>query len=254
MLALAVVLAVGVGIALGLLGGGGSMLTLLILRYVLGLEAHEAVATSLLVVSATSLSALIPHALRGRVRWRTGALFGAAGMVGAYGAGRLSASLPAGALMGLFGVMMLVTAAAMLGDRRGGRAAAAKAPPDLPVGKVMAQGLAVGAVTGLVGAGGGFVVVPALMWLGGLPMGVAVGTSLVVIAMNSLAGLAGYLKDTPIDASIALLVSAAAVLGSLAGGALVSRVPPGRLRQGFAWLVMAMAAVVLVRELPGALR
>jgi uncharacterized membrane protein YfcA len=248
MFALAMVLAVLVGIALGLLGGGGSILTLLILRYVLGLEVHQAVAVSLLVVSVTSVFALVPHARRGRVRWRTGALFGATGMVGAYGTGRLSAGIPPGVLLGLFGVMMLVTAAAMLRGR--GRALAARrAAPELPVGQALALGLAVGAVTGLVGAGGGFVVVPALVLLGGLSMEIAVGTSLVVITMNTVAGLGGYLLSTPVPWSLALPVTAAAVGGSLAGSALVGRVPPERLRRVFAWFLVAMAVFVLTREL-----
>lgn len=252
MLAIAVLLAVVVGISLGLLGGGGSILTLPILRYVLGMEAHQAVAVSLLVVGTTSAFAMIPHALKGRVRWRTGALFGAAGMVGAYGAGRIATLLPSGLLLGLFGAMMLVTAGAMMRGRKIAPDMSAVVR-DLPVAKVLAEGLVVGTVTGLVGAGGGFLVVPALVLLGGLPMDIAVGTSLVVIAMKSFAGFAGYLSSTPIDSTVASLVTAAAVLGSFAGGALAGRISPDRLREGFAWFVVAMAFFILGQELPRAL-
>lgn len=118
---------------------------------------------------------------------------------------------------------------------------------------MLAEGLAVGAVTGLVGAGGGFLVVPALVLLGGLPMEVAVGTSLVVIAMKSFAGFAGYLKDTHVDWTVAGLVTTAAVLGSFVGGALAGKVHPDRLRKGFAWFVVSMAFFILGQELPRAM-
>lgn len=252
MLTIAVMLAVVIGISLGLLGGGGSILTLPILRYVLDMEAHQAVAVSLLVVGTTSAFAMIPHALKGRVRWRTGALFGAAGMVGAYGAGRIAAFLPSGLLLGLFGAMMLVTAVAMMRGRKITPDMSAVVR-DLPVGKVLAEGLVVGGVTGLVGAGGGFLVVPALVLLGGLPMDIAVGTSLVVIAMKSFAGFAGYLSSTSIDGTVAALITAAAVVGSFVGSALAGRIPPDRLRKGFAWFVVAMAFFILGQELPRAL-
>lgn len=248
MLLLALVLSVLVGVSLGLLGGGGSILTVPILRYVLDLEAHRAIALSLLVVGTTSLAALIPHARRGRVRWRTGLVFGAAGMAGAYLAGSIARFVPASVLLLAFGAMMVATAIAML--RRGRPRPTAPAARDLPWLKVIGEGLVVGAVTGLVGAGGGFLVVPALVLLGGLSMEVAVGTSLVVIAMKSFAGFAGFAGHTPIDWTLALAVSAAAVAGSIAGGVVSSRVSPAALRAGFGWFVMAMAFFILAQELP----
>ncbi|GMV13617.1 MAG: UPF0721 transmembrane protein [Polyangiaceae bacterium] len=249
MIIVAVILALLVGVSLGLLGGGGSILTVPILRYVLGMEAHRAVALSLLVVGTTSLAALIPHARKGRVRWRTALIFGAAGMVGAFLAGRVAHLIPAVVLLVAFGVMMLVTAVAML---RGRSSVSAPAQRELPVAKVLGEGLVVGAVTGLVGAGGGFLVVPALVILGGLPMEVAVGTSLVVIAMKSFAGFAGFLGHTPIDWTLAAWVSGAAVVGSFAGGALADRISPARLRSAFGWFVVAMAFFILGQELPRA--
>lgn len=249
MLIVAVILALLVGVSLGLLGGGGSILTVPILRYVLGMEAHRAVALSLLVVGTTSLAALIPHARRGRVRWRTALIFGAAGMAGAFLAGRVAHLIPAVVLLVAFGVMMLVTAVAMLRGRSGVSAPVLR---ELPVAKVLGEGLVVGAVTGLVGAGGGFLVVPALVILGGLPMEVAVGTSLVVIAMKSFAGFAGFLGHTPIDWTLAAWVSGAAVAGSFAGGALADRISPARLRSAFGWFVVAMAFFILGQELPRA--
>jgi uncharacterized membrane protein YfcA len=112
----------------------------------------------------------------------------------------------------------------------------------------VALGLAVGVVMGLVGAGGGFLLVPALVLLGALPMPAAVGTSLVVIAMQSFAGLAGHLAGTPIDWRLAGLVAAAAVVGGLVGRRLTAKVQPDALQRGFGWFVLAIASLVLARE------
>lgn len=254
MLIIALALALLIGLALGLLGGGGSILTVPILRYVLGMDAHAAIGLSLLVVGLTSLAALVPHALAGRVRFRTGIVFGLAGMAGAYGAGRFAHYIPAPVLLSLFALMMFATAFAML--RGKGRSvaprdvAAQEASTELPIAKVLLEGVVVGAVTGLVGAGGGFLVVPVLVLLGNLPMELAVGTSLVVIAMKSLAGFAGYAGSTEIDLELGLAMSAAAVVGSIAGGMLVTRVRPALLRTGFGWFVVAMAVFILAQELP----
>jgi uncharacterized protein len=249
MIVLAVVLAVLVGVSLGLLGGGGSILAVPLLVYVAGMDAKEAIASSLLVVGTTSAVALIPHARAGRVRWRTGLLFGAAGMVGAYAGGRIAAFIPGEVLLGAFALMMLATAAAMI---RGRRTPDRPAHTDVPVVRVLLDGVVVGLVTGLVGAGGGFLIVPALVLLGGLPMPVAVGTSLLVIAMKSFAGLAGYLASVQIDWPVALAVTAAAVLGSLVGSRLSGRVHPETLRKGFGWFVIGMGVVVLVQQVPAA--
>ncbi|WP_236833641.1 sulfite exporter TauE/SafE family protein, partial [Blastococcus sp. MG754427] len=140
---------------------------------------------------------VVGHARAGRVRWRTGLLFGAAGMAGALAGGFVGGHLPGQLLMIAFALMMVATAVAMLRGRQD--VDPAKSHSELPVGRVLLDGVVVGLVTGLVGAGGGFLVVPALALLGGLPMGVAVGTSLLVIAMKSFAGLSGYLATVSID-------------------------------------------------------
>ncbi len=119
----------------------------------------------------------------------------------------------------------------------------------LPIAAILAQGLAVGLVTGLVGAGGGFLVVPALALLGGLSMPTAVGTALIVIAMNSIAGLAGHLLTGPIDWTLASAVTAAAVVGALVGVRLTAKFDPDVLRKGFGWLVLAMSSVILAEEI-----
>jgi uncharacterized membrane protein YfcA len=244
-IAVAATLALFIGLSLGLLGGGGSILTLPILRYVLGMEAHDAIAVSLLVVGTTSAAAVVPHARKGRVRWRTGIVFGLAGMVGAFGAGRVAHFVPSSILLGLFGVMMMVTALAMMRGRKapaGAPLASAEAPRELPIAKVIGEGLVVGAVTGLVGAGGGFLVVPALALLGGLPMPTAVGTSLLVIAIKSVFGYVGHATHVDVDLLTAASLSATAILGSFAGGMVAPKVPAGSLRQAFGVFVLVMAA------------
>lgn len=248
MLALTLAAAVLVGVALGVLGGGGSILTVPILVYLAGLDAKHAIAMSLFVVGVTSAVGAVAHARAGQVRWRTGLVFGTAAMAGAYGGGRLATFIPGGWLLAGFGVMMLATAAAMIREPRNPTAAR----HELSVPLAVAEGVVVGAVTGLVGAGGGFLVVPALVLLGGLPMAVAVGTSLVVIAMKSFAALAGYLATVHIDWTLALAVTTAAVLGGVLGGRFAGRVPERVLRKGFGWFVVVMGTFVLAQQLPQA--
>ena len=250
-LALTLLLAVLIGVSLGLLGGGGSILTVPILAYVAGLPAKEAIAASLVAVGVTSAAGAVSHARAGRVRWRTGVSFGAAGMAGAFLGGILGGHIPSTVLMVAFALMMIATSVGMLRGRRG--APAEEGPTREPsASRIVLEGLAVGLVTGLVGAGGGFLVVPALALLAGLPMPVAVGTSLVVIAMKSFAGLAGYLTSVSLDWALVGGVTLAAALGSLLGARAAGHLPERALRTGFGVFVFAMGALVLVQELPGA--
>jgi uncharacterized membrane protein YfcA len=245
--ALTIALAVAIGVSLGLLGGGGSILAVPLLVYVAGLPATEAIAISLLVVGVTSGVGLIPHARAGRIRWRSGLLFGAAGMAGAYAGGRLAAVIPATMLLTGFALMMFGTAVVMIRGRRD--APDRPVPPERSAAQVAPYGAAVGLVAGLVGAGGGFLVVPALVLLGGLAMPTAVGTSLLVIALQSLAGFAGHLATTTVHWGLTAAVTAAAVGGGLLGARLVDRIQPDRLRRWFGWLVVAMATLVLGQQL-----
>ena len=238
-------MACSIGLALGLLGGGGSILAVPVLAYGAGLPAKEAIATSLIVVGVTALFALLPHARRGHVEWRTGALFSVTAMVGAYLGGLAAGWFSGTVLLLLFSAMMVITALAMFRGR--GELNAEQGKP-LPVLLVVAEGLAVGAATGLVGAGGGFLVVPALVLLGGMEMHKAVGTSLMVIALKSFAAFAGHASHVSIDGELALTVTTAAVLGSGVGAAFASRVPAQQLRQVFAGFVLLMAGYVLWRE------
>lgn len=247
---LVLALAALIGVSLGLLGGGGSILAVPLLAYVAGMEPREAVAGSLFVVAVTSAVSLISHARRGNVRWRIGALFGAASMLGAFAGGLIGGRIPGTVLMIAFALMMLVTAAAMLRRRK---AVPASSPggkkPSLSGWRILADGLIVGLVTGMVGAGGGFLVVPALALLAGLPMSAAVGTSLVVITMKSVAGLAGYLTTVTLDWSLIMLVTGAAVAGALLGSRFTDRIPEAGLRKAFGIFVLIMGGLVLTLEL-----
>lgn len=236
-LALAGILAVGVGLSLGVLGGGGSILTLPILLYVLHLPEQEAITASLVVVGVTSLAAMVPHARAGNVDLRTGLVFAAAGTVGAFGGGWVAGYLPGKLLLGVFVAVMVVAGVAMIRGRRGdGTATPASAP------RTLAAGFGAGTMTGLVGAGGGFVVVPALTLFGGLDVRRAVGTSLLVITLNTAAGFAGHALHARIDPVSTAVVTGAAVAGSVLGGAVSQRVPQQVLRRGFGVFVLVMAA------------
>jgi uncharacterized membrane protein YfcA len=240
-------LALFIGVTLGLLGGGGSILAVPVLAYAAGLEAKAAIATSLLVVGATALFALLPHAKKGNVDWRTGSVFALTAMAGAYGGGRLAHFFEGSTLLLLFAGMMIVTAVAMFRGRKD-PVATTTSTKSAPVALIVLEGLVVGGATGLVGAGGGFLVVPALVLLGGMEMHRAVGTSLLVIALKSFSAFAGHAAHVSIDWQLAGLVTAAAVIGSFAGARIAHRIAAETLRKGFASFVLLMAAYVIWRE------
>ena len=246
MYAFGILLSALIGVSLGFFGGGGSILTVPLLVYVFGLDAKVAIASSLLIVGLASTSGAIQHARAGNVRPREGLTFGGASMLGAYLGGRASALFDGGVLLLLFAAMMSITASAMWRGR-----------PNLSPGpsqnegspaRLMAQGLGVGAFTGLVGAGGGFLIVPALALWAGLPMAAAVGTSLFVIVLKSLTGFSGYASHVTVEPRLILTVSGVAMLGSFLGTHLAKRIDPESLRRSFAAFVMAMACLILVRE------
>ncbi len=246
---LAAVLAIFVGVVLGLLGGGGSILTVPIFVYALHMDPKEAIATSLLVVGVTSIAGVVQYARKGLVNWRTGGAFSVFAMLGAYLGGRAAAFVPGSVLLGLFTAMMVTTGLAMLRRRN--------ESGDSPTGrfqlwKVAIEGIIVGSVTGLVGAGGGFLVVPALVLFGGMDMKRAIGTSLLVIALKSFTGLWGHLAHESINVQLALLISIMAAAGTVLGIFLSRKLAPSQLRKGFAWFVLGVAGLMLYKEAPAA--
>jgi uncharacterized membrane protein YfcA len=234
-----------IGVSLGFFGGGGSILTVPLLVYVFGLDPKTAIASSLIIVGGASMLGAFQHWRAGNVEVRTGLVFGSAGMAGAYLGGRAGAFIDGTLLLLLFATMMILTAAAMWRGRREPRIA-----DDAPraTAPLLAQGLAVGSFTGLVGAGGGFLIVPALALWARLPMPAAVGTSLAVIVMNALAGFAGYASHITVDARLVASITAIAIAGSWLGTRLAKRTNPAALRRGFAVFVAGMASFILVRE------
>ncbi len=245
MIAVIALLALFMGSVLGLLGGGGSILTVPILAYVAGMPAGEAIASSLVVVGITSVVGAANHARHGRVEWKTGLIFGGVAMVGAFIGGRLAVYVPGWLLLALFAALMVTTSIIMLRKS----SARTHAPSIASIPMIAVEGFLVGAVTGLVGAGGGFLVVPALVILGGLPMHKAIGTSLLVIAMKSTAGVAGHLTHVDIDWGLTLTVAAFAVIGSIVGTRYSSKIAPDVLRSVFAWFVLIMGTLILGKEL-----
>ncbi|HEU0015014.1 MAG TPA: sulfite exporter TauE/SafE family protein [Longimicrobium sp.] len=246
-----------IGLSLGLLGGGGSILTVPVFVYVLGFGAKQAIAMSLAVVGATSLAGALGHWRAGNVRPRVALVFGALAMVGAYAGARLSVYFSGNAQLLLFAAVMLIAAAFMFR----GRGAEAPLPTGgadrrrVPLARMMVPGVAVGVVTGLLGVGGGFMIVPALVLLARVPMKQAVGTSLLIIAMNSAAGFAAYLGRVRIDWEWIGAFTLVAICGVAAGTHLVRYVSQERLRRGFAAFLVAMAGFILYHNraalLPG---
>lgn len=241
--------ALAIGLTLGLLGSGGSILTVPILVYVLGEPDKVAIAESLAIVCGISLLASLPHAARGRVHLRSVLFFGLPGMAGTWTGAWLARPVPGAFQLAVFALVMLAAAVAML--RR--RPVPLDAPPRRAFWKIALEGLGVGAMTGFAGVGGGFLIVPALVLLGGLPMGRAVGTSLVVIAMNSASGFYKYLDvlpESPDWKLIGVFVGLGG-LGALLGSFLGTRVPQDRLRRAFGFLLLAVALLILADKLSG---
>ena len=242
-----VVLGFVIGLSLGLLGGGGSILTVPIFVYILGFGAKESIAMSLAVVGTTSLVGAVGHGRQGRVNVRVALIFGAVASVGTYAGTRLATRLSGAEQLGIFATIMLVAAGFMLRGRRVGAE-----PPvttsAAPVLLTTIQGLVVGSLTGLVGVGGGFLIVPALVW-GGLDMRDAVGTSLLIIAMNCVIGFYGYIGHVNIAWLSVALVTVGTLPGIAAGTYAIRFVSQRALRLGFAVLLVALAAFMLYRNL-----
>ncbi|MGD6747325.1 sulfite exporter TauE/SafE family protein [Streptomyces sp. BH106] len=270
-LILAVLCGAVVGLALGGLGGGGGVLAVPALVYLLGVDPADAGTTSLVIVTVTSATALARHAGTGTVRWRTGVLFAAVGAVPTVGASMLAHRLPQNLLTGAFAVLAGVAAAVMLRGIRTReeapvRAAAGPAPVLVQVreseAKVTATteagragplrtagaGAGLGAVTGLLGVGGGFLAVPTLVSVLRLPMRVAVGTSLVVTLLNSLISLTTRLtaEGSSIDPAVLGPFVGAAILGAWDARRLAAKLSGPTLQRAFAVLLLATAAFMLV--------
>jgi len=237
-------LAALIGLALGTLGGGGSILTVPVFVYVLGIEPKLAIAMSLPVVGMAAAIGVISHWRAGNVRLRTAGIFGAVAMVGSYAGARASVWFSARAQLLILGTVMIAAAFSML------RNAARDEPPPTADGAahpalLLTVGLGVGLLTGLIGIGGGFLIVPALVILGRVPMKAAVGTSLLVIALNAASGYLGHHGQGSVPWGFMLRFTAVAIVGILAGTALVHHIPTRQLKRAFAALLVIIGVLVL---------
>lgn len=241
-------LAATIGVSLGLLGAGGSILTVPVFVYVFGYDPKRAIAMSLLVVGATSLLGAVHHWRAGHVHLRVAATVGVVAMGGSYLGARLSALVSGTTQLMIFGAVMVLAAAFML-RKDGGREelpTIAEAAARTPLLMLVAAG--VGLLTGMVGIGGGFLIVPALALAAQLPMRHAIGTSLLVIALNAFTGFAGYLGQVDVAWPVVIVFTAIAIGGVFAGSALARFVSPSALRKGFAVFLVAMGLFILYQN------
>lgn len=247
---LGIALGFPVGIVLGLLGGGGSILAVPIFLYVFRFAFDPAVAMSLAVVGMSAFVGFLGHWRQGSVNLRVALPFGAVAMVGAFATARLAVRVPDGIQLALFALFALTAAGVMLFDSFRGvhqGAVPGGAPHFTPVLGVEAIG--VGALTALIGAGGGFIIVPALVYLAGVPVRQAVGSSLLIITLNSLSGFAGYIGRAPIDWALVGVFTGVAAVGAMIGARLNRYVPQVRIKQGFALLILILLSIQVLRTL-----
>lgn len=260
---LGLALALAIGVSLGLLGGGGSILAVPIFVYVLDLDPRIAIVVSLGVVGIVSAAGIIPHARAGRVEWRAGFLFATGSAAGAFGGSVLAELVTGATQLTVFALVMLVAAVAMLR-----RSKEVQPPGDRryhgwnDVVRLLLIAVGVGVMTGFVGVGGGFMIVPALALLAGMPMAQCSGTSLMVIAINSAAGFIGYWMKPEVRATIegtsiagtslvlySLLFTAIAIAGVISGSLLSHRIASTTLRAAFAWFLVVVAVGILAQRL-----
>jgi uncharacterized membrane protein YfcA len=283
---LGIVLGLLVGLALGALGGGGSILTVPILVYVMALSPQEAITASLVIVGTTSVISAVGHARLRNVRWKQGAIFGAVGIPAAYLGTLLNGQIDPQILLTAFAGVMLASAAAMLLRSRRRRAterSAARVPAtarqadsqssraqidrdaaeppavlqDCPRRRrtslvwlqIAATGLGIGFLTGFFGVGGGFLIVPALVMILGYEMPAAIGTSLLVIAIDSAASLAARTGADQFDWAVIAPFGLLAIAGSFLGRRIASRLPNRTLTQAFAVLIVLVAAYTLIKAI-----
>lgn len=250
--------AIAIGLVLGLLGSGGSILTVPVLVYLADQPDKVAIAESLAIVGAIAAVGALPYARQKLVDWHSVLYFGVPGILGTYGGAALAKWVPGPVQLALFAVVMILAAGLMFRGKKG-----LEQQGDVPherqaLWKIAIEGLLVGVLTGLVGVGGGFLIVPALVLLGGLSMRLAVGTSLLIIAAKSMAGFWKYTDvlaeaGQHVDWSLIGIFAAIGIVGSFVGNALSQRVPQAQLKRGFAVFLVVMGGFILAKEGPKAL-
>ena len=249
-----------IGLVLGLLGGGGSILSIPILVYLFGIEPVRASAYSLFIVGITSLVGAVPKYRDHLVNLRTGILFGIPSILAIFTTRKWIVPLIPNEvltisdfvltkrllLLGLFAVLMILAALPMIR----GKAEIVSEKKRFRTFLVIVEGGLIGFLTGLVGAGGGFLIIPALVFLTGLPFKTAVGTSLFVIATNSLIGFLGDVLNYTMDWAFLLSITGLAIIGILVGNRLSKKASGTVLKRSFGWIILAMGSYILLREVP----
>ncbi len=250
-----------IGLSLGLIGGGGSILTVPVLVYLFKVEPVTATAYSLFIVGSTSLAGALPKYRQGLLDLKTAFIFGVPSIIAVFATRKfLVPSIPQKVftigdlvitkpilLMLLFAVLMITASFSMIKTNK-------QQPAELPVQyynypMITLEGVVVGVLTGLVGAGGGFLIIPALVLFCKLPMKKAVGTSLLIIAAKSLIGFTGDLSNYAMDWNLLLSVTAAAVAGIFIGNRLSNKISGDKLKKAFGWFVLAMGIYIIIKEL-----
>ena len=253
------ILAGCIGLSLGLIGGGGSILAVPILIYVMGVAPKAAIAMSLIIVGIVSLIGAIPHSLQGNVNLKTAAIFAPAAMIGAYLGARLAAFSFITETFQLicFGLVMVIASVLMIG--KSGKLSKSheviytkkcdsSSPHQSHWLAIPLEGLGVGILTGFVGVGGGFAIIPALVLLGGIPMKEVIGTSLLIIAFKSATGFLGYLSQVQLNWNLVISFTIAASFGTLAGAYLTRFIDAKNLQKGFGYFVLAVAVFILIKR------
>ena len=246
---LGIVLGFGVGIVLGLLGGGGSLLAVPIFLYVFGFAYDPATAMSLAVVAMSAFVGFLTHWKQGSVNLGIGVPFGAVAMVSAFFTARITDRVPDAVQLLLFAVVALTAAVVMLVDSF--RAASySAASPGIPhfTPLLGLEALGVGALTALIGVGGGFLILPALVYLAGVPVKEAVGTSLLIISLNAVSAFVGYIGEVPIDWTLVGSFTGVAAIGTILGTRLSRHVPQVRIKQGFALLILTLGSYMVIKQ------
>ncbi len=252
-----------IGVSLGLIGGGGSILTVPVLVYLFGVEPVLATAYSLFVVGSTSLVGAIPKYRDGLVNLKTALIFGTPAILAVYVTRAFLVPIipnpvfelgnfvvsKAMLMMGIFAILMVFASYSMIRSKKPGAEAANAGPQKFNYPMILGEGAVVGLLTGLVGAGGGFLIIPALVLFSKLPMKQAVGTSLLIIAAKSLIGFTGDLAHYTFDWTLLGTVTTLAIVGIFIGNRLSRSVDGEKLKKGFGWFVLVMGIYILVKEL-----